>query len=166
MVRMGHKNLNLVYAGGYDGCFGLMGPPDYGTRHVEDAAAFKKEWEKKGTTVDAGGDCMMGGIATLGGGATIVWENFTCWDPHDRESTDGAYEFFDASSDYGVEKHWGSGMERGNIASRGDDGYETPREVRERILSASPQPEVYHYQRKIREAFNPNNLGDAYYLTL
>jgi len=24
----GHKNLNLVFAGGYEGCFGTFGPPD------------------------------------------------------------------------------------------------------------------------------------------
>ena len=166
LLKLGHKNLNLVYAGGYDGCFGLMGPPDYGTQYVEEAGAFKKEWEKRSTTVAAGGDCMMGGVATIGGGATIVWENFTCWDPYDKESTDGAFEFFEASSKYGVERHWGPGMERGNVASRGNDGYETPKEVRQRLLSASPQPEVYYYQRKIKEAFNPNDLGDAYYLTI
>ena len=48
--------------------------------------------------VAAGGDCMMGGVATLGGGATVVWENFTCWDPCSKESVDGAYEFFEATS--------------------------------------------------------------------
>lgn len=166
LVKLGHKNLNLVYAGGYDGCFGLLGPPDYGTQYVEEAADFKKEWEKKDIVVAGGGDCMMGGIATIGGGATTVWENFTCWDPYDKESTEGAFEFFEASSKYGVGRNWGPGMERVNVVSRGNDGYETPKEVRERILSASPQPEVFHYQRKIREAFNPNDLGDAYYLTL
>jgi FAD/FMN-containing dehydrogenase len=166
LVKLGHKNLNLVYAGGYDGCFGLMGPPDYGTQYVEEAAKFKEGWEKKGTIVSAGGDCMMGGVATIGGGATVVWENFTCWDPYDKESTEGAFEFFEATSKYGVERHWGGGMEKANIVSRGNDGYETPKEVRERMLAAGPQPETYRYQRKIREAFNPNDLGDAYYLTL
>jgi hypothetical protein len=31
---------------------------------------------------------------------------------------------------------------------------------------ASPQPEVFRYQSKIRRAFNPNDLGDQYYETL
>ena len=108
----------------------------------------------------------MGGVATIGGGATIVWENFTCWDPYDKESTNGAWDFFEASSKYGVNRHWGGGMERSNANVRADDGFETPKEVRDKMLLASPQPEVYHYQRKIKETFNPNDLGDACYITL
>jgi hypothetical protein len=166
LIRLGHKNLNLVFAGGYDGCFGLAGPPDYGIRYVEEAAQFKAEWEKKGAIVDAGGDCMMGGIATIGGGATVVWENFTCFDPYDKESTDGTFAFFEATSKYGISRKWGSGMERGNAASRALDGKATPKEVRDKMLSASPQPAIFRYQRKIREAFDPNDLGDEYYQRL
>ena len=51
MIRLGHKNLNLVYGGGYDGCFGLGGSPDYGTsgtpERVEEATAFKVEWKRR-----------------------------------------------------------------------------------------------------------------------
>lgn len=167
MLKLGHKNLNLVYAGGYDGNFGLMGPPDYGTQYVEEAANFKKEWEKKDDIVRGGGDCMMGGIATIGGGATIVWENFTCWDPYDKQSTEGTFEFFEASSKYGIGQRWGPGMERGNMHSRNDDGYGTTPEQRQETLTGSPMLEkMYRYQGKIRKLLNPNDLGDAYYLTL
>ena len=166
LIRMGHKNLNLVYGGGYDGCFGLGGPPDFGTARVEEAGAFKAKWEEKGDMVDAGGDCMIGGIATIGGGGLCVWENFAHFDPHDRKSTEGTYEFFDASFKFGREKKYPPGMERINSVSRGSDGRTTPKEERKRILSASRQPTVFYYQRKIKEAFNPNNLGDAYYVTL
>jgi hypothetical protein len=31
---------------------------------------------------------------------------------------------------------------------------------------SSPQPHVFRYQTRIREAFNPNDLGDQYYETL
>ena len=109
---------------------------------------------------------MMGGIATIGGGATVVWENFTCFDPYDKKSTDGTYDFFEATSKYGISKKWGSGMERSNSVSRGLDGKATPREIREKMLSASAQPSVFRYQRMIREAFDPNSLGDEYYQTL
>jgi hypothetical protein len=166
MLRLGHKNLNLVYAGGYDGCFGLVGPPDYGTQFVEEAAEFKSEWEKKGNIVAAGGDCMMGGVATIGGGATVVWENFTCFDPYSKQSTNGTWEFFEATSKYGVSRKWGAGMERTNAVSRGSDGRTTTKEERDRILLSNRQPSTFRYQRKIREAFDPNNLGDAYYQTL
>ncbi|MEJ2102526.1 MAG: FAD-binding oxidoreductase [Desulfobacterales bacterium] len=35
LIRLGHKNLNLAMGGGYDGCFGMVGPPDFGAQHVE-----------------------------------------------------------------------------------------------------------------------------------
>jgi hypothetical protein len=166
MLRLGHKNLNLVYAGGYDGCFGLGGTPDFGTQHVEEAAAFKSDWEKKGNIVAAGGDGMMGGIGGIGGGANTMWENFTHFDSHDKASTEGTLEFFNAVSQYCREKGWGPGMEKMNDSARWSDGHSTPKEIRDKMLLASAQPSVFRYQRKIRETFNPNNLGDTYYRTL
>jgi hypothetical protein len=111
LLRLGHKNLNLVFGGGYDGAFGLLGPVDFGTQHVEEAAALKLEWEKKGAIVQAGGDCMMGPIGGQGGGGTGLWENFTCFDSHDRESTEGTLAFFQDATRYGIAHGWGPGME-------------------------------------------------------
>ena len=115
-----------------------------------------------------GGDANIatGDLSTIGGGASSVWENFTCWDPYNKESTEGAFEFFEASSAYGISRKWGGGMERGNSISRGGDGFETPRAIQEKMMLASPQPQMFRYQRKIRETFNPNDLGDGYYPTL
>lgn len=95
-----------------------------------------------------------------------MWENFTCWDPHQKSSVEGTFEFFEASSKYGVERKWGSGMERGNALCRGSDGREFPKEKREQLLSKSPIAKVLRYQQKFKEAFNPNDLGDAHYMTL
>lgn len=167
LLRLGHKNLNLVFGGGYDGAFGLIMPIDYGAARAEEAGAFKKEWEKKGTIVEAGGDCMMGPIGGQGGGGTGLWENFTCFDCHDRSSTEGTLEFFDACTEFSRQKGWmGAGMEKWNAAARGEDGRTTPKEERDRLHLSMPQPSVYRYQRKIREAFNPKDLGDAYFETL
>jgi hypothetical protein len=166
MVRLGHKNLNLVYGGGYDGCFGLGGPPDFGTQHVEDVTNFKLEWEKKGTFVAAGGDGMMGGIGGMGGGGISLWENFTHFDPYNKESTEGTLEFFNATTKYSIEKGWGPGMEKMNAYARGFDGRTTPKDVRDKMFLESGEPSAPRYQRKIKEALNPNNLGDAYYRTL
>jgi hypothetical protein len=166
MIRLGHKNLNLVFGGSYDGCFGLLGTADFGTSHVEEAAGFKKKWEKHGAMVQAGGDCMMGPIGGQGGGGTCLWENFTCFDPYDRFSTEGTLEFFDACTAFGLEKGWGVGMEKWNSQARGLDGRTAPKEERDRIHLSAPQPDVFRYQHRIREAFNPNDLGDAYYETL
>jgi glycolate oxidase len=166
LIRLGHKNLNLVFAGGYDGSFGFLGAADYGTANAEEAAQFKKKWEKKGAIVDAGGDCMMGPIGGQGGGGTCLWENFTCFDPHDRESVEGTLDFFDACTELGLERGWGVGMEKWNEAARGPDGRTTPKEVRDRMHLSAPQPSMFRYQHKVRRALNPNELGDEYYETL
>jgi len=166
LLRLGHKNLNLVFAGGYEGCFGLFGPPDFGSSNVEKITEFKREWEKKGAVVAAGGDSMMGGLGGLGGGAYVMWENFTCWDPHDQASVDGTFEFFENTDKFARENKWSTGMERVNSIVRGADGKEVPKEEREKKLINSPQALTLRYQHKIREAFNPNDLGDAHYMTL
>jgi hypothetical protein len=167
LLKLGHKNLNLVFAGGYDGAFGLVGPPDYGTKFVEEAAKFKEDWENShDSIVSAGGDAMMGGISTIGGGGVIVWENFTCWDPFSKESTVGAFQFFEDTSKFGISKGWGSGMERGNASIRGNDGFEVPKEVRDRLMANGPQPVTFEYMKKLRETFDPNHTGDAYFQAL
>jgi hypothetical protein len=166
MLRLGHKNLNLVYSGGYEGCFGLVGPPDYGTSNVEKASDFKREWEKKGAIGQAGGDCMMGGLGGMGGGAFVMWENFTTWDPHEKASVDGTFEFFENCDKFARQNSWATGMERSNAICRGSDGKAIPKEKREQAFSHSPMAHVLRYQQKIRETFNPNDLGDVHYLTL
>ena len=170
MLRLGHKNLNLVYGGGYDGAFGLGGTPDFGTSEeparVEQVTAFKREWEEKGNIVACGGDGMMGGIGGMGGGGHTLWENFTHFDPANKASTEGTLEFFNAATKIGMEKGWGPGMEKMNDYARWTDGYTTPPDIRNHILEAAAQPEAFRYQRKFKETFNPNDLGDGYYRTL
>ena len=164
MLRLGHKNLNLVYGGGYDGCFGLQGNPDFGTQYIEEVTEFKLEWEKKGNIVASGGDCAMGGIGVVGGGGATVWENFAHFDPYNKESTEGTLAFFNATSAYGVKRGWGPGMEKQNDSARWTDGKTTPKEIRDKLLSAQASP--MRYQHKIKQAFDPNDLGDTYYRTL
>ncbi len=165
LIRMGHKNLNLVYGGGYDGAFGLFGAPDFGIRYMDEVSAFKSDWEKKGNIVAAGGDCTMGGLALVGGGGGTVWENFTHFDPHDKESTEGTFEFFEAEAQW-CREHKFPSMSRTNAFARGADGMAIPEEMRNRMFSGTPQPAVFRYQQKIKGAFDPNNLGDGYYFTL
>ena len=166
LIRLGHKNLNLVFGGGYDGGFGLQGTPDYGTQFMEEVTEFKREWETKGQIVAAGGDCAMGGIGVMGGGGATVWENFAHFDPHDKESTEGTLDFFNASSAYGIKRGWGPGMEKQNDSARWTDGRTTPKEIRDKLLTSQGQPHVFRYQRRIKETFDPNDLGDTYYRTL
>ncbi|MGD0487056.1 MAG: FAD-binding oxidoreductase [Syntrophorhabdales bacterium] len=166
MVRLGHKGLNLVYGGGYDGSFAQNGPPDFTASYIPGAIEFKKSWEKKGAIVAAGGDSGMGGIGGMGGGGSVGIESFVHFDPHDKFSTEGTFEYYEAVVKYERENGLPPGLQRLNGLSRGSDGREFSKEVRKEILSAHPQSAVFRYQTKIREIFNPNDLGDAYYVTI
>jgi hypothetical protein len=166
LLRLGHKNLNFVFAGGYEGCFGIGGGPDHACPRVELAAEFKRKWEQEHDYfVQAGGDCMMGGIGGIGGGGATAWENFTHFDSHSGESVKGTFEFFEATSKYGI-KHGLGAMERMYEMSRRNDGYARSKEEQEARLSSMRQPLAYEYQWKIRELVDPKHLGDAYYMTL
>ncbi len=138
-----------------------------GRRHIDAGAALKTEWEEKTNyIVRQGGDSCMSPIGSQGGGGGVGWECFTCFDPHDKESVDGTWEFFEATTKAEKENGWGPGMERAQSVARGSDGRATPEKVRRKMLSESPQPGVFNYQWKIRQIFDPNNLGDEYYKTL
>ncbi len=164
LLRLGHKSLNLVYGGGYDGNFGMINAIDFGAQRAEEAGALKLEWEKKGQIVAGGGDCMMGPIGGQGGGGTGLWENFTCFDSASKESTDGALAFFDASFEYAKSKGWsGSGFEKLNSMARGYDGYSTPKEIRDKGHAGSPNATAFRYQAKVYRSLNPNDMGDTYY---
>jgi hypothetical protein len=165
LLRLGHKNLNFVLAGGYEGCFGIGGVPDYSCPKIEIAGDFKRKWEQEHDYfVAAGGDCMMGGMGNMGGGGLTGWENFTHFDSHDAKSVKGAYDFLEATSKYGVEHGLGA-MERMYAISRRDDGYGRTKEEQEKKAAAA-NPLAYQYQWKIRELLDPNHLGDTYYGTL
>ena len=166
LLRLGHKNLNFLFAGGYEGAFGIGGTPDYSCPRVEMAAEFKRKWEQEHDSfVAAGGDCMMGGRGSIGGGGITFWENFTHFDSHDRRSVEETHEYFEQTSKFGREHGLGA-MERMYAISRRDDGYGLTKEQQEKKAAAFPQPLLYEYQWKIREFLNPNHTGDSYYVTL
>jgi hypothetical protein len=108
----------------------------------------------------------MGGLGGMGGGGMTGLENFVHFDPYSKESTEGVFDYFLAAMKLGQEMGIGGGIESTNVLSRGSDGKEFPKEKRDKALSANRQPATFRYAQKIREAFNPNDLGDAYYLTL
>jgi hypothetical protein len=166
LIRLGHKNLNFVYAGGYEGGFGIGGVPDYSCPKVEIAAEYKRKFEQEHDAfAAAGGDCMMGGMGGIGGGGVTNWELFYHFDSADAKSVTDTHEYFEQSSKFGKENGLGM-MERMYSISRRDDGYGRSKEDQEKRASASVQPLVYQYQWKIRELLDPNHLGDAYYVTL
>jgi hypothetical protein len=167
MVRLGHKNLNYVMCGGYEGNFGLSSNMYVATRYMEEAAALKLKWEKESTGIAAtGGDSEMGGLAMLGGGGQTMYEFFVNFDAYDKESVEGTYAFIEDTQKWMFAKGLGKDMGRGNSDCRREDGYDVSQEYHDSIYGKMAQPQIYNYMWKIRETFNPNHLGDTYYKTL
>jgi hypothetical protein len=167
LLRLGHKNLNYVMCGAYEGNFGLTPNMYISTKLMEEATALKLKWEKESTAIAAtGGDSEMGSLSTMGGGGTSMWEFFTNFDAYEKESIEGTYAFFEDSQKFMFSKGLGRDMGRGNMDCRGIDGFDVKQDYHDSIYGKMPQPLIWKYQYKIREAVNPNHLWDTYYKTL
>jgi hypothetical protein len=163
-LRLGHKGVNNVFGLTWDSSLGMISPPDFGIQYIEEMVAYRKSWEKKGALVATGGDSAMGPVAGMGGGGMIAFDNFFYFDPHDKESTNGAFDYCDAQAKYVAEHKLGPEFSRTNALSRGADGKQVPQEVRNKSLGASPAANAFRYQSKIKKMLDPNDLGDGYYI--
>ena len=109
---------------------------------------------------------MMGSIGGFGGGGNVSWENFVHFDPHDKDSVTGSYDFFDASLQYNAEKKLPADRSRMNSPARGSDGKALNKEEYEKSFLNARNPEIFRYQNKIKKIIDPNNIGDSHYFTL
>jgi hypothetical protein len=167
LIRLGHKNLNYVMCGAYEGNFGLSSNLFVSASLMEEAAALKRQWEREGTAIAAvGGDSDMGSISIIGGGGPTGWEFFTHFDAYDKSTIDGARAFIDATQRWMSGKKLGADMGRWNADARNPRGYDYSQEEQDAMFLKAPQPHVMAYQWKVREAFNPNHLTGTYYRTL
>ncbi len=156
LIRLCFKNLNFAYAGGYQTCFTHKGPPNFCISYVPYAENILKEHQQTGLLVDTGADSMMGGSSFTGGGGVAWFEQFMFWDPHVKESRQQARKLNQASAAFSREHKW-PGTYEGVIGTR---------EEKQTNLLASNQPEIYRWQRKIKEAFDPNDTSDGAYAYL
>jgi hypothetical protein len=167
LLRLGHKNLNFVMCGGYEGNFGLSSNLFVSSRLMEEASALKRKWETETSYIAAtGGDSDMGSITIIGGGGPTGWEFFTYFDAYDKESIKGTAAFFNDTQRWMNEKGLGVDMGHWNQDVRKEDGYNFSQEEHDAMYVKLPQPLVTVYQYKVREAINPNNLCGSYYRTL
>jgi len=167
LIRLGHKNLNYVMCGAYEGNFGLSSNVYVTAPLMEEAAALKKKWETESTAIAAtGGDSDMGSLSVMGGGGSMGWEYFTNFDAYDKESIKGTKEFFDDTQRWMTEHKLGGDFSRWNSDVRRPDAHDYTQEEHDAMYINMAQPQVMAYQWKIREAFNPNHLGGSYYRTL
>lgn len=167
LLRLGHKNLNYVFCGAYEGNYGMSPNAFVAAPLMEDAAALKDKWEEETNYIaKTGGDSAMGSLSGFGGGGQTGWEVFTYFDAYDKESIKGTREFFDATQKWMTDNKLGMDFGRQNADMRKPDAYDYTQDEHDEIFIKMAQPLVMAYQWKIREAFNPNHLGGSYYRTL
>ncbi len=167
LTRLGHKNLNFVMCGAYEGTFGLSPNVWRTIQVVEEAAALKRKWEVEHTSIAAtGGDSAMGSLSGIGGGGATGWEFFTNFDAYDKESVHGTCKFIDGNQEFHNKYSFGPDFCRWNSDVRHMNGYNYTQEEHDEMFSKTPQPWIFAYQYKIREAVNPKNLSGSYLRTV
>ncbi|MHB9152279.1 MAG: FAD-binding oxidoreductase [Spirochaetales bacterium] len=167
LIRLGHKNLNYVMCGAYEGNFGLSGNLFVSSKLMEEASALKRKWEVETPYIAAtGGDSDMGSVCIIGGGGVTGWEFFVNFDAYDKASIKGTADFFNDTQRWMNEKKLGVDMGHWNQDLRRPDGYGFTQEEHDAMYMKLPQPLVTAYQYKVREAINPKHLCGSYYRTL
>jgi glycolate oxidase len=158
-ARMGHKHLNFVWVGGYMGSWMQGGTPDYVKGYQPIASAQLEREQKSGLLVQSGGDAMMGCGSNLGGGGIIALEQFVCYDSSDHDSTDAVIKHMQDATKIAVSHGYPPGKEMLylSVGMKDEELYAARRRA--------PQP-FFRYQWKIKQAFDPNNVGDRMYMTL
>lgn len=158
MQRLGHKHCNFIWVGGYMGSWMQPGTPDFVKKYAPIAIeGFERDQKASDKLVQCGGDALMGCGSTVAGGGFFGFEQFVSYDPNDNDSIDACVKHMeDAIAD--CAEH---GIPPGKELLYLQIGW-----TDERIwnaLSKMPQQFVLNFQRKIKEAFDPNSLGDRNY---
>ncbi len=155
--RLGHKHINFVWVGGYIGSWMQLGTPDWVKGYIPTAIAGLERDAKDGLLVQCGGDAMMGPGSAYPGGGAVGLEQFVSYDPADEASTRaGIKHMEDAITDAGA-----IGYPPGKEAIYLEMGHSDDRTFKK--WAASKQPFPFIFQRKIKEHFDPNDIGDRMY---
>ena len=154
LIKLCFKNLNYVYAGGFHDAMARAGIPDLMTSGwLEQMREQKRKFGKQGGIVDDGGDAGMGGVGGMGGGGSAGFENFILYDPGDAESVEAARA---------------CNEDAGHIATEAGGGgfsfFFIEMERVQAMLAKQARTPIFHWQRKIKEAFDPNEVGDGSWL--
>jgi hypothetical protein len=107
--------------------------------------------------VQCGGDALMGCGSTLAGGGYFGLEQFVSYDPADVNSIKACVKHMEDAVVTCREKGIPFGKEYLylQVAWPDEDVWNA--------LARSPQTFVFDFQRKIKETFDPNGLGDRNY---
>jgi len=154
MLRLCFKNLNFAATGGFSDTYNSVASPDvWASGEIE---AGKKLLKKYAGRIADAGDQAMGPIGGQGGGGVTGWEDFVFYDPYDPDSVKAAMEISDEGDKLKAEQ----GRPPGGMLVGLARGTHANPEMRAKKLSKSPE---YSWQRKIREALDPNGVGSGNY---
>lgn len=164
---MGHKNLNYVMCGAYEGNMAWSSNVFVDAEWMEDVVAMKKQWEEEHDCFAAvGGDSGLGSMTRAGGGGSTGFEFFMHFDAHDKSSIRGVREYIDHTQQWMTDHGFGLDLGRVNQVCRREDGYYFTQDEHNKMFSKAPNRDVLEYQWKVREVLNPNHLGGSYYRTI
>ncbi|MBQ5952025.1 MAG: FAD-binding oxidoreductase [Lachnospiraceae bacterium] len=167
LIRMGHKNLNYVYAGSYEGNMAWSSNVFVDAEWMETVVALKKKWEDEHDYfARVGGDSGLGSMTRAGGGGSTGFEFFIHYDGSDLHSVQGTRKYMDYTPIWMKEHGFGQDLGRVNDTARREDGYSYTQEEHNKLFYGTPAAHLMKYQWKMRELMNPNHLGGTYYRTL
>jgi hypothetical protein len=107
--------------------------------------------------VECGGDAMMGCGSTIAGGGHFGLEQFVSYDPADDASIDACIRHMENAVKTCTQHGFPFGKEKLYLQV----GW--PDERVWNLMSKMPQKFVLNFQRKLKEVFDPNQLGDRNY---
>ncbi len=157
LQRLGHKHCNYMWVGGYMGSWMQAGTPDFTKDYVPVAIETFKDDQKSGKLVQCGGDAMMGCGSVIGGGGYCGLEQFVSYDPNEHDSVAACIKHMEDAVTT-CAKH---GIPFGKEYIYLQVGWQE-----EKVwdaLAKVPQQFIFNFQRKIKEVFDPNSLGDRNY---
>jgi glycolate oxidase len=157
MQRLGHKHCNFIWVGGYMGSWMQGGTPDFVKKYVPFAIEDFYRDQESHLLVECGGDAMMGCGSTIAGGGHFGLEQFVSYDPVDDASIDACIRHMENAVKTCTEHDFPFGKEMLYLQVGWPD---------ERVwdlMSKMPQKFVLNFQRKFKEVFDPNKLGDRNY---
>lgn len=157
MNRLGHKEINYVWAGNYIGSWMQAGTPDWVKGYVPVAAAGYERDYKDGLLVQCGGDALMGTVGAYPGGGIMGLEQFVSYDGNDFDSCRAAWYHMDDAVQDAASIGYPPGKEALYIEMRYTDEQAFDK------WAGAKQPWAYVFQRKIRERYDPNYVGDRMY---
>lgn len=167
LIRLGHKNLNYVMCGAYEGNMAWSSNVFVDAQWMEEVVAMKRKCEEEETCFAAvGGDSGLGSMTRAGGGGSTGFEFFMHFDAHDKDSIRGVRDYIDRTQQWMTEHGFGLDLGRVNQACRRPDGYSFTQAEHDAMFRKAPNRVALEYQWKIREVLNPNRLCGSYYRTV